>query len=182
MPTARIKNENENQMHFLTITVIEWIDVFTKPIYFKVIIDSLKYCRNNKGLELFEYVIMTNHIHLIVRAKESYRLSQIISDFKKHTTTEIYKKLESDNRKYVLNLLNNSYSKKKGYFSQLWQRENYPEMIYSLAFLKQKTEYIHNNPVKKEYVLEPEDWVYSSARNRFAGDNSVITVEDYDDF
>jgi len=90
MPTKRVSQENENRMHFLTLTTIEWIDIFTKPEYFKVIIDSLKYCRENKGLLLYEYVIMLNHIHLIARAEERSKLSQIISDFKKHTTREMF--------------------------------------------------------------------------------------------
>ena len=176
MPTTRINQENENLTHFLTITIIEWIDIFTKPEYSQIIIDSLKYCQKNKGLLLYEYVIMTNHIHLIARAKEKYKLSQIISDFKKHTTREILKELKKDNRKYILNLINNSFSKKKGYDNQTWQRENYPELIESEKFYIQKANYIYNNPVKKEYVVNPENWFYSSARNRILNDNSVIEL------
>lgn len=74
--------ENENITHFLTLTIIEWIDIFTKPKYFHIIIDSLKYCRKNKGLLLYEFAIMTNHLHLIAKAAEECKLSQIISDFK----------------------------------------------------------------------------------------------------
>lgn len=177
MPTKRINQENENKTHFLTLTVIEWIDVFTKPEYFKVIIDSLKYCRENKGLELYEYAIMTNHIHLIVKAKEGCKLSQIISDFKKHTTREILKLLEEDNRRYILNLVKNSFAKKKGTEKQIWQRENYPEVIISEKFLRQKAAYIYKNPVKKEYVENPEDWVYSSAKNRILDNNSAIELD-----
>ena len=73
MPPKRINQENENLNHFLTITIIEWIDIFTKPQYFQIIIDSLKYCQKNKGLLLYEFIIMTNHIHLIARAKEKYK-------------------------------------------------------------------------------------------------------------
>ena len=177
MPTKRINRENENEMHFLTLTIIEWIDIFTKPKCFKVIIDSLKYCRKNKGLKLYEYVIMTNHIHLIVKAEEGYKLSQIVSDFKKHTTREILKLLEKDNRRYILNLIKNSFVKKKGYEKQIWQRENYPEVILSEKFLRQKIKYIYNNPVKKEYVKKSEDWLYSSAMNRILDDNNVIEVD-----
>ena len=104
MPTTRINYENENQTHFLTITIIEWIDIFTKPQYFQIIIDSLKYCQKNKWLLLYEFVIITNHLHLIVKAEEGNKLFQIISDFKKHTTREILKELEKDNRRYILNL------------------------------------------------------------------------------
>ena len=177
MPALRINQENENIMHFLTLTIIEWIDIFTRPEYFKTVINSLKYCRKNKGLLLYEYVIMTNHIHLIARVKENYKLSQIISDFKKHTTVEILKLLEKDNRRYILNLIKNSFFRKKGYEKQIWQRENYPEVIMSEKFLREKIRYIYKNPVKKEYVVNPEDWLYSSARNRILDDNGVIELD-----
>ena len=177
MPPVRIHSENENLTHFLTITIIEWIDIFTKPQYFKIIIDSLRYCRENKGLLLYEFVIMANHIHLIARAKEENKLSQIISDFKKHTTREILKELEKDNRRYILNLIKNSFAKKKDYQNQIWQRENYPEVITSEKFLFQKTNYAYNNPVKKGYVAKPEDWIYSSARNRILNDNDIIELD-----
>ena len=177
MPPKRINQENENETHFLTITIIEWIDIFTKPQYSQIIINSLKYCQKNKGLLLSEFVIMTNHLHLIARAKEKYKLSQIISDFKKHTTREILKELEKDNRKYILNLIENSFSKKKDYQDQIWQRENYPEPIINEKFLNEKIKYIYNNPLKKEYVAKQEEWVYSSARNRILNDNSIIQLD-----
>ena len=119
---------------------------------------------------------MTNHLHLIARVKEGNKLSQIISDIKKHTTREILKELEKDNRRYILNLIENSFNKKKDYQNQIWQRENYPEVIASEKFLLQKTNYAYNNPVKKEYVVKPEDWLYSSARNRILNDNVVIEL------
>ena len=177
MPPKRINHENENITHFLTITIIEWIDIFTKPQYSQIIINSLKYCQKNKGLLLYEFVIMMNHIHLIARAKETNKLSQIISDFKKHTTREILKELKKDNRRYILNLIKNSFSKKKDYQNQIWQRENYPEPIINERFLNEKIKYIYNNPVKKEYVAKQEDWFYSSARNRILNDNIVIKLD-----
>jgi len=180
MPTIRINKENENAFHFLTLTTIEWVNIFTKPEYFKIIVESLDYCRKKKGLMLFEYVIMTNHIHLIACAKEGHKLSQIISDFKKHTTRAILEALKIDNRKYLLNIIQNSYFKKKGYENQIWQRENCPKLIESDKFLCQKIEYIHYNPVKKYYVDLPEHWVFSSARNRILEKNDILEIDDYD--
>lgn len=179
MPTLRINKENENQPHFLTLTTIEWIDIFTKPEYFKIIIDSFKFCQNNKGFLLYEYVILTNHIHIIASAEENYKLSQIISDFKKHTTRKILESLKEDNRCYILNLINNSFYKKKGYNNQIWQRENYPEPIVSEKFLLIKIKYMYDNVLKKAYVDKAENWLYSSARNRILGDNSIIKLDDY---
>lgn len=78
MPIPKINKENKNLLHFLTLTTIEWINVFAQPEYFKILVDSLKYCQDNKGLLLYEYVFMTNHIHMILAAKEGFDLSEII--------------------------------------------------------------------------------------------------------
>ena len=177
MPTLRVNKEEQNSVYFITFTVIEWIDIFTKIEYFDVIIKSLDYCRKNKGLLLYEYVIMTNHLHLIAQAKEGSEISQIISDFKKHTTRQILKLLGKDNRGYILNLLKRSFSKKKGYVMQIWQRENYPELLVTEKFLRQKAMYLYLNPVRKGYVSKPEGWLYSSARNRLFDDSSIIEID-----
>ena len=167
--------------YFVTLTVLEWIDIFTKPEYYQVITDSLNYCRAHKRLKVYEYVIMTNHLHLIVGVSgEDASLAQVLSDVKKHTTRELWKLIEKDNRGYIKNLLNNSFKKKTGYAKQVWQRENYPEVIYSDEFLTTKAKYIHENPVKKEYVRNPEDWRYSSAYERIIGKLGDVMLDKYD--
>ena len=180
MPTPRINKENKNKVHFLTFTTIEWIDIFTKPEYFDLIINTFKYCQKNQGLLLYGFVIMTNHLHCMVSAKESCSLEDIAASFKKFTTFQIKKLLEKDNRKYISALIKSSFVKKKNTAFQIWQRENYPEMIESEKFFLQKLDYIHNNPVKKCYVAKSENWLYSSARNYLLNDNSVIVVNRVD--
>ena len=59
-------------LYFLTSTVVDWVDVFTRPVYRYIIIDSLKYCINEKGLELYAWVIMSNHIHLVAASKKGF--------------------------------------------------------------------------------------------------------------
>ena len=177
MPTPRINKENKNKIHFLTFTTIEWIDIFTKSEYFDLIIGTFKHCQKNSGLLLHGFVIMTNHLHCLVSAKESYYLENIVASFKKFTTSQIKELLEKDNRKYISALIKSSYAKKKNNSFQIWQRENYPEIIESEKFFLQKLNYIHNNPVVKCYVSKPEDWLYSSARNYLLNDNSVIVVD-----
>ena len=177
MPTPRINKDNKNKIHFLTFTTIEWIDIFTKQEYFDLIINTFKYCQKNQGLLLYGFVIMTNHVHCLISAKENYFLEDIVASFKKFTTAQTKKLLEKDNRKYISVLIKSSYAKKQNTSFQIWQRENYPETIESEKFFLQKLNYIHNNPVKKCYVAKPEDWIYSSARNYLLNDNSVIVVD-----
>jgi putative transposase len=120
---------------------------------------------------------MTNHLHLIVGSDENNDLSETISAFKRFTTQQLYELLKKDHREYILNILRNSYSKTKE--QQIWQNTNYPELICTDKFLDNKMNYIHYNPVRKGYVLQPEHWKYSSARNRISDDSSLICVENY---
>ena len=77
---------DQQASYFLTFTVVEWTDVFTRPEYKQVIVDSLNYCIDNKGLQCFAWVLMSNHMHIVARAEAPARLSDIIRDFKKHTS------------------------------------------------------------------------------------------------
>ena len=177
MPTLRIAKENEDETHFLTFRVIEWINVFTEPAYFQILIESLKFCQRNKGLLLHGYVVMTNHVHIICTAKNG-NLSSIIQGFKSYTSYEIKKTLGNDHRNYILRLIKRSYFKRKGHDFQIWHSENWSVYVKSDWFLNQKLDYIHDNPVVKRYVEQPEDWLYSSARNYILEDNSVIEIDE----
>jgi REP element-mobilizing transposase RayT len=82
---------NQNGLHYLTLTTVGWVDVFTRVDYRDVLIESLNYCQKHKGLVINAYVIMSNHVHLICYAKEGYRLSDILRDFKTFTSKTITK-------------------------------------------------------------------------------------------
>ena len=76
--------QDQYATHFLTPTIVDWVDIFTRKIYRDIIIESLAFCIKNKGLILYGYVIMTNHLHLLVRS-EPGKLSDTMRDFKKFT-------------------------------------------------------------------------------------------------
>jgi REP element-mobilizing transposase RayT len=97
---------DKNAIYFITATVVNWIDIFSRPIYKYIIIDSLKHCQKEKGLEIYAWVIMTNHIHLIVSAKPNFNLSNILRDFKKFTSKAIIESIQLENesrRDWMLN-------------------------------------------------------------------------------
>ncbi|MDQ3395658.1 MAG: transposase [Bacteroidota bacterium] len=83
---------DQEAVHFVTFTVHQWVDVFTRRTYVDIILDNLKYCQENKGLEIYAWVIMSNHCHLIIRSN-GFKLSDVIRDFKKHTAKKWYKLL-----------------------------------------------------------------------------------------
>ncbi|BAP32128.1 transposase [Chryseobacterium sp. StRB126] len=91
---------DQERPHFLTCTIVDWIDIFSRKTYRDIIIECLEFCIKNKGMVLYGYVIMSNHLHFIVQSKEG-KLSDLIRDFKKFTAKQILEKLqtESESRK-----------------------------------------------------------------------------------
>ena len=79
---------NQEGLYFLTFQIVGWVDIFTRKCYRDIMIDSLAYCRKNKGLELYAYVNRTNHVHLIVRSSKG-DLSGLVRDLKKYTSKQI---------------------------------------------------------------------------------------------
>lgn len=177
-----IKNKIEsNSIYFLTMTVVDWVDIFTREDYRYIIIDSLKYCQKEKGLEVYSWCLMTNHLHLIAAAKENgpFTLSDILRDFKKFTSKTIIeriKEIPESRRKWLLDRFEfaGRYNKKIEFY-KFWQDGNEPKEVYSEEFLQQKIAYIHDNPVRAGWVNEQQYYKYSSAID-YAGEKGIIDV------
>ena len=171
------KISEKDGAYFLTFQIVGWVDLFTRKIYRDIVIDSLKYCQKYKGLNIFAYVIMSNHIHLLVQSADS-DLSGFIRDFKSFTSKKFTEYILNgvESRKDWLKMIFEYYGKNKSNQTfQVWTKDNHAELIYSQKFIEQKVNYIHQNPVKNGIVENPEDYLYSSARN-YADLNAVIEI------
>jgi putative transposase len=166
-------------LYFLTLTVVDWVDVFTRPSYRHILIDSLKYCHQYKGLELYAWCLMSNHLHLVAGAKDGHNLSDILRDFKKFSSKAIIKAIQEENESRKDWLLNRfafaaaNDTKTKNF--KFWQDGNEAKELHTNSFIEQKLEYIHQNPVVAEIVAEPEHYLYSSALN-YAGQPGLLDV------
>jgi putative transposase len=162
--TTSYRIGDQNAPHYITTATIGWVDIFTRKRYKDIIGESLVYCRANKRLEIYGYCIMTNHIHLICRAKEGDQLSDILRDFRRHTAKQILKSLQDESesrREWLLDLLEESGSKnRKNKKYQVWQQDNHPIELFSDEVTRQKLDYVHNNPVTEGFVSHPVDYIY----------------------
>jgi REP element-mobilizing transposase RayT len=175
----KYKIHKKDGVYFVTLTIVSWIDVFTRPSHKRIIIDALEYCQENKGLEIYAWCLMTNHLHMICRATGMPTLSDILRDFKKHTARELLSRIEEgteSRKRWILSEFEfaGRFLKRIEHY-KVWQDGNHAEEIYSLDFLYQKLEYIHQNPVRQMIVVNPEDYLFSSARN-YADLSSMIDV------
>jgi len=172
------KITDQQAAYFITLQVVQWADIFSRKIYRDIVIDSLQFCQKNKGLEVYAYVIMSNHMHLLVRASNS-NLSSILRDLKRHTSKKIIETIQNESesrREWLLMIFRYAASKhSRNNEFQVWTHENHAEEIFSNKFIEQKIHYIHQNPVRSGIVEKAEDYLYSSARN-YADLESKIDV------
>ncbi len=161
-------NDNE-KAYFVTLTVVDWIDVFTRKNHKLSIVESLKYCQQHKGLVIFGWCLMPSHLHMIVKAEAENTLSDILRDFKKFTSKVIVRQIEEEpesRREWLLERFAKAgepLKRIKNY--KFWQDGNQAKEIYGNSFMEQKLDYIHNNPVEEMIVSKAEDYLFSSARN-----------------
>ena len=173
---------NQSLPHFITITVVDWIDVFSRKNYRDTVIECLEYCINNKGMIVYGYVIMSNHIHLIIQSKDS-KLSDLIRDFKKFTAKSILEKIQTEpesRREWMLERFKKAtetHSRNKNH--QFWKYGNHPEEIYTNKFMWSKLDYIHLNPVRAGILEKASHYIYSSASN-YINDSGLIAIEKAD--
>jgi REP element-mobilizing transposase RayT len=178
--SEKYKIHDPEGIYFLTSTVVGWIDVFSRTKYADIIVDSLRYCIINKGLQVHAFVIMTNHMHYIVSATDGNKLSDILRDFKRHTSKRILEAIQNEvesRREWMLTIFRiagRKNTREKVEF-QFWQADNHPIGLNTNFLIDQKLEYIHRNPVRAGLVTEAEHWVYSSAA-AYAGLPSEIPI------
>ena len=173
MSRSRYRFAEPNRPHFLTCTVVEWLPVFTRQEAVQILFDSWSYLQRHEGLRLYGFVVLENHLHAVAQSNDlpntwsrfkSYTARQVIDLLKAHGTEALLKRMlftrkaQRDDREY-----------------QFWQEGSHPQGIDNEAMLRQKLEYIHQNPVKRGYVDEPEHWRWSSARN-YAGQEGLVEV------
>jgi REP element-mobilizing transposase RayT len=167
----------KNSRYFLTLTVVEWIDVFTRKNHKDAIVDSLRYCIENKGLNIYSFCLMSNHLHLIANCNEPFELKDVIRDFKKFSSKKILNQILNEpesRREWMLKEFTKAADnspKHKNY--KFWQEGNHAIELYNEKFTWDKINYIHMNPVEEGFVNHESEWKYSSASN-YHGKESIL--------
>ena len=96
--STKYKIYNQEGIYFITFSTVQWVDIFTRPIYVDILLESIQYCQKNKGLQVYAWVIMSNHVHMIISCKKG-RLSDLIRDLKKFTSSKIVQAIEKNSYK-----------------------------------------------------------------------------------
>ncbi len=179
--SSKYKVGEEAIAHFVTFSIVGWVDVFSRECYKEIVIKSLQYCQEHKGLKLHAWVIMTNHVHLIV-SSDTNKIENLVRDIKKYSSKQIIAAIQeskTESRKeWMLNLF--SYAGKNNANNtnfQFWKQDYHPIELNSATKTKERLDYLHENPVKSGLVWEPWHYKYSSAIDYYTNEHGLLKIE-----
>src|SRR5471030_3124668 len=150
------RNASTDELYFVTLTVVDWIDVFTRRQYNDFIIENLAFCQQHKKLNIYTYVIMTNHIHMAANVTDGSP-GDVLGQFKSYTSKKLFEMIANNTQESRREWMIKAFERAGKYNPlnenhQFWQHGNYPVLLYSPAVIEQKIDYTHENPVRAEFV------------------------------
>jgi REP element-mobilizing transposase RayT len=176
-------NFNPDNLYFVTTSAIKHMQLFRRDVIKRMIVDSLDHLRTTRQMKLFVFVIMPNHIHIIVQFSKEYPLSDVMRDFKKFTARQIYHQINAEGNSKVLEELKQEGKKVKQEY-KVWEDGYDARDVFSTEFLQQKMDYIHHNPCQPHWKLvdTPEQYLWSTAGFYLAEKPCVIPIDDVREF
>ena len=173
LPHFQIKGH----IYYITTVVYGRLSIFTKPSFVIPLIDSLHYYRHKQHFKLLGYVIMPDHIHLMVWPQAKSSVSDLMRDFKEFTAKRIIRQAEVEEQNNWVTAFKQAGLDTGRSTHKVWQDDYWDENVYSEKFLREKLNYIHRNPIRAGLAESPEDYPYSSYRNYVNGDESLIEID-----
>ncbi|MEI9911339.1 MAG: transposase [Bacteroidota bacterium] len=174
-------NPVKGPCYFLTFNTVDWIDIFIRPVYKQIIVHSLNHFIEHKGLTVYAWCLMTNHLHLLAQADENCVIAEIEKEYKSFTTKKILEAIYTEpqvRKQWMLrrfeNLGNILGLLKKFH---VWQKASNPVYIEFAKkdMLLEHFDFIHANPVRDRVVDTDCDYLYSSARD-YSGMQGLVNV------
>ena len=168
----------DEKCFFVTTSCIKWKRLIQFSNSYDTIVKSLIFVNQKYDAVVLGYVIMPNHIHIILYFKHQNRLSSYMRDFKKYTSTRIRQNLDQYKRNAILESIR---SDKKNRAFQVWHDRFDDVYLADPRHLEIKLEYIHTNPLQEHWGLtdQPEKYPFSSAQFYETGIQNSLKVEHY---
>lgn len=178
--SSKYKVSDSSIPHFVTFSVVGWVDVFSREQYKEIMVESLRYCMEHKGLTLHAWVIMTNHVHLIISSKTA-KLEELVRDIKKFTSKQIVAAIrenpEESRKEWMLNLFRfTGANNKKNKEFQFWKQDYHPVELTTNEMMNQRLSYLHENPVRSGLVWEAWHYKYSSAIDYNTNEKGLLPI------
>ena len=172
----RFKIAESGYPYFVTESIVRWLPVFVTRETCDIVIDSLRYCREAKGLRVHAYVIMPSHMHMTLSTDGD--LSSVLRDMNRHTSKKLIEHFSHIPNPPFINVFKFCGGENRPPTEhKVWQDGSHPEQVRTEAFFRQKVDYIHANPIRKGLVTDALAWTYSSAPLFYGAEGSPLEVD-----
>ena len=168
---------NEGYIYFVTAVVYKRLPLFIKPSFIIPLLDSLNFYRYKQQYQILGYVIMPDHIHLLIQPLGTYTISDIMRDYKTFTAKRLIRQAEVENRRDLLAAFSQAGEETGRSENKVWQDSFWDKIIYTEKFLRQKLNYMHRNPIRAGLIDDLDAYLYSSYRNYVYDKQTVIEID-----
>ncbi len=168
--------DHDGCARFVTFGVHRRIPVLTNSVFRRLVIQCIDNIRNEYELRLVSYVIMQEHVHLVLIPPDEVKLGYVIGEIKRISARQIHRHLNNTGSVLTSRFMVNRNGREKFAF---WQRRCFDHNCRSEEAMWSRVEYCHKNPVLRGLVARPEDWIWSSYR-WYTGDRKVVLRMDVD--
>ncbi len=167
----------DDDLYFITATIIGWKNLFMNDEYAKIVMESLAWLRVNKRMHLFAYMLMPNHLHAVIKPI-NLNIGKLLQSFGSFSSHRIVKALISNHADELLKFFHGERTDKRSNYA-IWQ-DIQAKNIFSVKFLDQKLEYIHQNPIKSIFngYTYSKHFLYSSSNFYETGKPGLIEIDD----
>ena len=176
-------NFDPDHLYFVTTKAVDYLHLFQRDVIKRIVLDSFDCFRLRKRMKLYSFVIMDNHIHFISQFAKDNPLSDVVRDFKKHSSDRILRHLKAERNARLLQILAEKVERPEKQNHKLWEDDYNAKDVFSAEFLEQKMNYIHYNPCQEHWKLSltPEDYLWSTARYYASKEPCIIPIDDVRD-
>lgn len=155
------RDNNHGYAHYLTFSIYHHKRLFANPVFPPLFLQHLDASRSRLQFHLWAYVVMPDHVHLLLHPVEGVSISSILQSIKLPFSKAAIQLLR-ERHPASLEHYQVGTEQKKSY--RIWQRGGgYDRNLYSPDALRRSVTYIHNNPVVKSICDVPEEYPWSSA-------------------
>ena len=149
------------KLYFWTATIHKWYNLLEKNESKQILLDSLKFLSDKGLITVYAFVIMPNHVHLILQANKLNGKESPIGSFLKFTAHKLLIQLKNDKKdsRYLVDIANKKH--------EIWQRDPLATELISLEVAKQKLTYVHCNPHCGKWNLSKDDVSYQFSSAKF---------------
>ncbi len=167
----------EGHLFYITTVVYNRLPIFTRPSFVIPLFDSLNFYTYREHFKLLGYVIMPDHIHLLIWPQSEPTVASFMRDFKEFTAKRIIRQAEVERNLAWVEAFANAGQETERSQNKVWQDSYWDKNIYSEQFLRQRLDYMHRNPVRAGLVEDEGLYPYSSYRNYVLGEQWLVEID-----